>query len=117
MPFDLDQISLKLQGYPTDIVDAFEAFARDDRFEAFESGFLGALGFLSDGADADAVRSAPDEARLREDLNVDSLAMVELVFLVEDSFGIAIQDGEIQGVRTVADFKRLAREKLASRAA
>lgn len=112
MSFNPDQIGQKLQGYPTKVVDSFSAYAREGDHEAFQTGVLGALGFLAETADADTLWHAPDDARLREDLNVDSLAMMEVVFLLEDLCGISIQDAEIEQVQTVGDFKRLAREKL-----
>jgi acyl carrier protein len=116
MSFDPEQIAQKLQGYPTEIVDAFSTFVRDGDFEAFEAGFLGALGFLAEASDPATVRNAPGEARLHEDLNIDSLAMVELVFLLEDAFGTAIRDEELQRVRTVNDIRQLARGRFAARA-
>lgn len=115
MSFDPESVRGKLQGYPPEVAGSFATFASENDFAAFEAGFLGALGFLSEASDFETVRNAPDDARLREDLNIDSLAIVELVFLVEDIFGISIGDTEIQQVQTVADFKRLAREKLAAR--
>lgn len=115
MPLDLDQIEKKLEGYPGEVVTALGAFAREGDIHAFEEGLLGALGFLSESSDAQTLRSASNEIRLREDLGVDSLAVAELVFLIEDSFGVAIQDDEIRGLRTIGDFKQLAREKVASR--
>lgn len=96
------------------MVDSFLLSVREGDTGAFEAGLLGALGFLSAASDADSLRMAPDDARLREDLNIDSLAMVELVFLLEDTFGISIQDAEIHDVQTIGDFKRLAAEKLSA---
>jgi acyl carrier protein len=112
MSSDLTKIRSKLQGYPTEVIAAFERFASEGDLPAFEEGFLGALGFLSESSSADLLRNAPDEARLREDLNIDSLALVELLFLLEDLFGAQIKDEEMLTVQTVADFKRLARGKM-----
>lgn len=115
MAFDPERISNKLCGYPAEVVDSFTAFAREGDFQAFDAGLLGALGFLSETSDADTARNAPDEARLREDLNIDSLAMTELVFLVEDNFGASIVDEELEVLHTVSDLKRLARQKLSTK--
>lgn len=115
MPLDLDQIEKKLEGYPAEVVTALEAFAREGDLAAFENGTLGALGFLSESSDAQTLIAAANDVRLREDLGVDSLAVAELVFLIEDTFGVAIHDDEISGLRTISDLKQLAREKVAAR--
>lgn len=115
MPLNLEFIGQKLEGYPPEVVDALGAFARNGDIRAFEEGLLGALGFLSERSDVQTLSAAADEVRLREDLGVDSLAVAELVFLIEDTFGVPLQDDEINGLKSVGDFKCLAREKVAAR--
>lgn len=115
MPLDLDQIEKKLEGYPEEVVVRLQMFARTGDLEAFENGLLGALGFLAESSNAESLIAATGEIRLREDLGVDSLAVAELVFLIEDTFGVPIQDDEIAGLLTISDFKHLAREKVAVR--
>jgi len=48
-----------------------------------------------------------DESSLAEDLNLDSLARVELQAGLEEKFGIAVDDAEMQNVRTVGDLRKL----------
>jgi acyl carrier protein len=48
--------------------------------------------------DADAIR---DETRFKEDLNADSLHLVELMVELEDSYGIRIPDDEASRIETV----------------
>ena len=48
--------------------------------------------------DADAIR---DETRFKEDLNADSLHLVELMVELEDSYGIRIPDDEAARIETV----------------
>ena len=43
------------------------------------------------------------EARLREDLDADSLDATELIMNLEERFGMAISDEESQKLSTVAD--------------
>lgn len=43
------------------------------------------------------------ESRLAEDLGVDSFGAVELMFEIEEAFGLKIADSDIQNVRTVKD--------------
>jgi acyl carrier protein len=41
--------------------------------------------------------------RLAEDLGVDSFGAVELMFELEEAFGLKIADSEIENIRTVKD--------------
>ena len=43
------------------------------------------------------------ESRLAEDLGVDSFGTVELMFEIEEAFGLQIPDTDIEPVRTVDD--------------
>jgi acyl carrier protein len=43
------------------------------------------------------------ETRLAEDLGVDSFGAVELMFELEEAFGLKIADSEIEHIRTVRD--------------
>jgi acyl carrier protein len=42
-----------------------------------------------------------EEASFEEDLDADSLDLVELIMELEDQFGIKISDEDAQGIRTV----------------
>lgn len=52
------------------------------------------------GVEASEVR---EEASFQEDLNADSLDLVELIMEMEDKFGIKIPDEEAEKIVTVAD--------------
>jgi acyl carrier protein len=41
------------------------------------------------------------DARFEEDLEVDSLGVVELLMALEDNFGVKIPDDEAEGITTV----------------
>lgn len=43
------------------------------------------------------------EASLVDDLNADSLDLVELVMALEEEFGLEIEDEKAEGIRTVGD--------------
>ncbi len=43
------------------------------------------------------------ETRLGEDLNADSLDIVEMLMALEDEFGVDIPDEEIEKMKTVGD--------------
>lgn len=43
------------------------------------------------------------EAEFVQDLNADSLDMVELVMSLEEEFGVEISDDDVENIRTVGD--------------
>lgn len=61
------------------------------------------------GLDADKI--AP-EARFEEDLEVDSLGVVELLMALEDNFGVQIADEEAESIGTVGQAVDLVEAKL-----
>ena len=61
------------------------------------------------GIDADKVTM---EAKLEEDLEIDSLGIVEVVMAFEDEFSIEIDDEELSDVGTVGQAVNLLHSKL-----
>jgi acyl carrier protein len=57
---------------------------------------------LASELDVDAGKVTAD-ARFKEDLDADSLDLVEVVLALEEKFGIEIPDEEIAGVKTVGE--------------
>jgi acyl carrier protein len=55
--------------------------------------------------------------RLREDLGLDSLAMIELLFKIEEHFDLEIPNEDLSRVTTVADVTAYVEEKLGTTAA
>ena len=51
------------------------------------------------------------EHRLFEDLGAESGDFVAIVAIVEERYGIFIEEEELPAIRTVADLQRLARER------
>lgn len=51
------------------------------------------------------LREDNDAARLLDDLGIDSLLMVEIVILVEETLAIHIENEELRNLRTVGDIK------------
>lgn len=59
--------------------------------------------FLIDDLEVDEERIVP-EARLKEDVGIDSLDFVDIVVIVEKNFGFKIKPEEMAGVVTLNDF-------------
>lgn len=53
-----------------------------------------------------------DAATFEEDLEVDSLGVVELLMALEDEFGVTIPDDEAEGIHSVGDAIDLVHGKL-----
>ena len=56
------------------------------------------------------------DSRFSEDLDADSLDMVEATMALEEALGIRIADEELQNVKTVGEAVNLAAEKLGAAA-
>ena len=63
------------------------------------------------GLDADKIT---DEATFEEDLEVDSLGVVELLMALEDEFGVKIPDEEAENITAVGEAIDLVVAKLSS---
>jgi len=61
---------------------------------------------VADQLDVDPDRLTP-EARLGDDLCVDSLAAVELAMVLEDEFEISLPEEVLAGVRTYGDVVKM----------
>ena len=65
----------------------------DSKFEAFQKCAVEVL-----SVDAAKVTR---EARFAEDLDADSLDLVELVMALEEEFGVSVEEEELEGIETV----------------
>jgi len=60
-------------------------------------------GFLVDEMEIDAEKITP-EARLKEDLNIDSLEVVDIIVLVEQEFGFKMKPEDFKELKTFDQF-------------
>ena len=60
------------------------------------------------------LKDSDDSLRLVEDLAIDSLTMLEIVFLAEEVLQISIESDELRGFRTVGDVHRFIALKMGS---
>ena len=61
------------------------------------------------GAEADAVT---EQARFKDDLEADSLDLVELVMALEERLDVTVPEEELEGIETVGDAVSLLAGKL-----
>ena len=82
-----------------------------ERAEAFQVVKEAAVEVL--GVDADVVT---EEARFKEDLDADSLDLVEFVMALEERFDISVPEEDLDGVDTVGQALTLVLGKLGANA-
>jgi len=78
----------------------------DDTFEKFKQCAVEVL-----QVDPDQVTA---EARFGDDLDADSLDLVELVMALEEAFDIEVPEEDLEGVETVGQAYQLVQSKLTS---
>ena len=61
------------------------------------------------------LQAGDDSLRVREDLGLDSLTMMEVVMVVEDVFPISVSNGELTQLHTLGDIKQFIAAKHADR--
>ena len=52
------------------------------------------------------------DTSFKDDLNADSLDLVELVMALEDEFGLEVDDEEVENIKTVGDAKEYIKSHL-----
>ncbi len=104
----------QLRGFPDGTLAAAEGF--------FGAGDLAALDRLVDWVlthhlpakpGRPPLGDLPADSRLVEDIGLDSLAMVEMTFLLEELLGAKFPDDELRQLRTLGDLRAAVRAKAA----
>ena len=102
---------------PSDPLARFPADAREAHQRFLTSGDAGSLDtvvlavvrrFQSKAAEL------PDSARLTGDLGLDSLALAEIVFFLEDLYQVSITNEELASITTIGDLRTFIRRKISS---
>jgi acyl carrier protein len=82
-----------------------------ERIEAFDILKEAAVEVLA--VDPSAVT---EEARFKEDLDADSLDLVEFVMALEEKFEISVPEEDLEGIETIGQALTLVLDKIASHA-
>lgn len=80
--------------------------SEEDKFKAFQKCAVEVL-----SVEADQVTK---EAKFAEDLDADSLDLVELVMALEEEFNVSVEEEELEGIETVGQAYDLVVGKVAS---
>jgi acyl carrier protein len=98
-----------LKGYPAATVEAAVEFSRSRSPQALDRLVLGVVAFhLPRRNDRDLdLSKLGGSTRLVEDLAIDSLAIVEINFLLTDLLGVHLEEEELRRLVTLDDLRRL----------
>lgn len=94
-----------LKRCPIQAIEAAIAYRRNPHPDLVPTIVLGILERFVEPETRPVVRENKDATRLVEDLGIDSLLMVEIVMMVEETLGISIENEELRGLRTLGDLK------------
>lgn len=102
----------KLEGYPPAVRQAYYDYCLKRDEDTLLLVVVSALEFMLPVSPSETLITMPEETRLVEDLGVDSLALTELVFLLEELFDVRITNNELAELRTIGDLKKFSIRKL-----
>ena len=112
VPTSPEQTAEELLGFSPSCVDAAIRFRASGDFEDFSAMLPGMIAFHLPRGAAGAPEVLADALRLKEDLGLDSLALTEMAFKLDDLFGISIETRDVFGLETVGDLKAFFKRRL-----
>lgn len=106
------QIREELLGFAPACTEAALRYRESRRFDDFSAMLPGMITFHLPRGAARAPEALTDALRLKEDLGLDSLALTEMAFKLDDLFGISIETRDVFGLETVGDLKAFLKGRL-----
>lgn len=104
----------RIRHLPDAARDPYQRFTTSGDPAALAGVILAILEDFRPHRDGAPLATLPGDTRLVEDLGFDSLTITEIVFFIEDLFGIGISNQEIVLVRSLDDLQRFVRQKVPS---
>lgn len=98
-----NEIRSELSGMPEATVAAVLRFHAAPAPDTLAAMLPGMIAWHVSPRPQDLPDPLPPGHRLREDLGLDSLALAEMAFKMDELLGVPIETREVAGVRTVAD--------------
>ena len=106
------EIDHLLRGFPDPARDGARALRSEASPKQFDSCLLGILTFYLPAGTPPPTELPSPEARLKEDLGLDSLALAEAMFKIEELFEIRIENAELAEIGTLGEARNLLISKL-----
>ena len=107
-----EDLRTELRGFPPSALDAVMTLRGDFTPVRLRAAMLGLLQFYLPKTNARSLADVPDDARLSEDLGVDSLTLAEAAFKFDELLGVPIETHETAQVKTVGELHALLCRKL-----
>jgi acyl carrier protein len=98
-------IQESLVGFPPQVADAYLTFAKSGDLGSLDLVVMGVLYFYLAKKPEKTLEELPGSTRLADDLGVDSLTMMDTVFMVETLFNVKIDDNDLPKVATLDDLR------------
>lgn len=105
-----------LRGFPDAAVQACARFEATGAPAAFDEAVCRVLQHHLEKPPATDLSQMPGSTRIRDDLGLDSLTVIEMVFLFEDLFAAKVPQEELMKIVTLDDLRALLKARLPARA-
>ncbi len=94
-------------------IEAAIRFRKDGDKAAVPTVIMGIIERFMDPELRPKLASGGDAMSLTEDLGIDSLTMVEMVMMIEETLKMSVDNNELGGLKTVGDVKKFLETKIA----
>ena len=112
-PEDEANLRDSLKRCSPETIEAAVAFRKTGDASKISTVVLGIIARYAEPEKRALLDNPSDDMVLAQDLNLDSLTMVEIVLAVEDATGISISNEDVQTLRTLGDVKGYIAKKAA----
>lgn len=107
-------INASLAKFPSEIQQAHERWLNGRELAALDAVLLAVVAYhLPSREQHEPLPALDDSAQLIADLGYDSLAIAEIVFFIEDLYGVALTNEDLRSIRTIGELRSFARAKIA----
>lgn len=106
------ELRASLKGFSAECLESAFCFRKEGSFENLSRMLPGMIAFHLPRKAPPPPSPLEDHIRLSEDLGLDSLALAEMAFKMDELFGVPIETREVAGIATVGDLKAFLRRKL-----
>jgi acyl carrier protein len=107
-----EEIFGDLWGFPKSCIDAAVRFHATGAPDALIAMLPGMIEFHLPSGAVKPPADLKDDARLRQDLGLDSLSLTEMAFKMDEVLGVSIEVREVAGIETVGELKAFILGKL-----
>ena len=110
----VQEITKSLKRCSEETLNAALRFEESRNLDELPAIILGVLARDAANPKPEGVAAATDEARLIEDIGMDSFGMIEVVMTAEEVLGITVANQEMNDIRTLGQLKAFLRTKFAA---